>query len=475
MKKCFSLLLAQVLFIICATAAASAGANNSPETAQKRERADRNVILIIGDGMDDHQITIARNYLTGARGRLSLDHLPLRATAQVLTVSNEQPDQPVYVADSANSATALATGQVTSRGRIATTAGSDNDIPTIVELAEAAGLKTGIVTSASVTDATPASFYAHVNMRSCENSSMMKDAMLYDRVRIDCSQDMKANGGRGSIAEQLISSGLDVALGGGLKHFELPQEGLQQTVLSAAVAEGFEVVKTADSLSSLKTDKRLLGLFSSGTMPVRLRGEDGREAEKPEPSLLNSVHWTQGEVTMPEPMLCEPEPASAETPSLSRMTQTALTQLSKGNERGIFLMVESASIDKQSHRRRACGSIGEVEQLNEVLDTALAFAEQHPRTLIIVTADHGQAAQLVPNISLYDAFGVPVFTPGKIVRIRTPENALMAINYATNDIVSEEHTGVNVPLFANAEGLGRVPPMVTQPEIFHIIRKYLAL
>ena len=28
------------------------------------------VILIIGDGMDDHQITIARNYLVGSRGKL---------------------------------------------------------------------------------------------------------------------------------------------------------------------------------------------------------------------------------------------------------------------------------------------------------------------------------------------------------------------------------------------------------------------
>ena len=45
-----------------------------------------NVILIIGDGMDDVQISIARNYLKGARGRLTLDALPVRSTVQVLTV-----------------------------------------------------------------------------------------------------------------------------------------------------------------------------------------------------------------------------------------------------------------------------------------------------------------------------------------------------------------------------------------------------
>ena len=73
-----------------------------------------NVILIIGDGMDDVQVTIARNYLVGASGRLTLDSLPVRSTAQVLTVDEENPSLPVYVADSANSATSIATGIVTS-------------------------------------------------------------------------------------------------------------------------------------------------------------------------------------------------------------------------------------------------------------------------------------------------------------------------------------------------------------------------
>ena len=36
------------------------------------------LILLIGDGMDDQQITIARNYLAGSTGRLTLDGLPCR-------------------------------------------------------------------------------------------------------------------------------------------------------------------------------------------------------------------------------------------------------------------------------------------------------------------------------------------------------------------------------------------------------------
>ena len=79
-----------------------------------------NVILIIGDGMDDQQITMARNYLKGPQGRLLMDSLPLRAAVQVLTVDEQDPDLPLYVAESAGSGTAMATGVVTSRSRIST-------------------------------------------------------------------------------------------------------------------------------------------------------------------------------------------------------------------------------------------------------------------------------------------------------------------------------------------------------------------
>ncbi|MCZ6828189.1 MAG: alkaline phosphatase [Gammaproteobacteria bacterium] len=431
----------------------------------------RNVILIIGDGMDDQQITIARNYLAGARGRLSLDQMPLRGVSQVLTVSEH--GTPVYVADSANSATALATGQVTSRGRIATSAGEDKPITSIIEIAEAAGLKTGLVSTASVTDATPAAFVAHINARFCENPEAMKD-VTFSGIRVgDCSHHLKAAGGLGSISEQIAVSGVDVVLGGGLTHFEVPAENSSDTVIQVAEANGFHVVTTAGDMASAPKDKKLLGLFSPNTLPVRWQGENGRTAEKPEPSWANHITQYIGSVKMPDPMVCEPNPDYAGTPSLKQMTDVALDRLS--NDRGFFLMIESASIDKQSHERKPCGSIGELAQLNEAVDSALAYAKLFPNTLIIVTADHGQAAQLIPEESLFAAFGVPVFTRGRLARIKTPEGAIMGVNYATNDFIMEEHTGVNVPLFSNAVGVGLVPNMLVQPQIFEITRDYLGL
>ncbi|MDA9583705.1 alkaline phosphatase [Porticoccaceae bacterium] len=430
------------------------------------------VILIIGDGMDDHQITIARNYLVGSRGKLLIDRLPLRSTAQVLTIDNDNPDKAIYVADSANSATSMATGVVTSIGRIGTSAGDDKDLVNIVELAHRQGLKTGIVSTASITDATPASFYAHISTRDCENPDMMVGTNPYFDMVIDCSPDLKSNGGLGSISEQLIDSGVHVALGGGMKHFTPLAEGSDQTVLELAKESGYQLVSNATELDGSGAGK-LLGLFSPSTMPVMWRGQDDRAAEKPDPSFLNRIHSMLGSVTYPEPMDCESNPEYIDIPSISLMTQTALDRLTEEDERNFFLMVESASIDKQSHQRKACGSIGELKQLDESLAVAMKFAESHPDTLILVTADHGQAAQLVPERTLYSGIPVPVYTPGHVARINTSEGVIMAVNYATNDFVSEEHTGVNIPLLSNDVGQGSVPAMVTQPEIFDIIKSHL--
>ena len=131
------------------------------------------MVLIIGDGMDQHQITIARNYLVGYEGRLTLDTLPERSSVQTQTLAEEDPRVPEYVPDSANTATSMASGVVTSAGRIGTTAATDWDTVSIMELAAAAGFGTGIVTTSSVTDATPASFVAHVNQRLCESPRAM--------------------------------------------------------------------------------------------------------------------------------------------------------------------------------------------------------------------------------------------------------------------------------------------------------------
>ena len=147
--------------LLCLIMALTSALSVCAETAAN----SRNLILIIGDGLDDQHVTMGRNYLVGMSGKLTLDAMPYRASVQVETISEQ--GQPLYVADSANTATSLATGGITQIGRIATDI-EDNDLTTIAERALDSGFRVGLVTTSSLTDATPASFLARVSARSCE-------------------------------------------------------------------------------------------------------------------------------------------------------------------------------------------------------------------------------------------------------------------------------------------------------------------
>jgi len=445
--------------------------------AQPSEKFDdpgtkRSVILIIGDGFDDQHVTMGRNFLAGHDGQLVIDTLPVRAAVQVQTVGKDTDW--VYVADSANTATTLATGITTQMGRVGTSA-TDEDLVTIAQRAHAAGFKTGIVSTSSVTDATPASFMSHVSSRGCENPDIILGGEIYSVDYEGCPQDAKINGGPGSIAEQIMNAPIDVVLGGGLKHFTTEDPASGNTPLMMAEGQKITVVTDPSMLTVADASERLIGLFAEGHLPVRLQGTDGRGAEQPDTSTLNKLDWRLGSVTQPDPISCEPNPNYGDTPPLARLTEVALNRLTNNNDKGLFLMVESASIDKESHVRNPCGSLGEIAQLEEVVSVALAYAEAHPQTLIIVTSDHAQAAQIIPEPSLYAEIPVPVYSPGHVARLNMPDGSLMTINYATNGFVSEEHTGANVPLFANGMGDGLLPAFLRQREVHDAMASFLGL
>ena len=139
-------------------------------------------------------------------------------------------------------------------------------------------------------------------------------------------------------------------------------------------------------------------------------------------------------------------------------------------------MIESASIDKQSHKRKPCGSVGELDQLIDAVSVALEYAKENPDTLILVTSDHTHAAQIVPDKSLFSKYPFPVHTPGKIARIFTKEGGILAINYATSNFESEEHTGANVPIFGNKVAVSeKLPTYMLQSDVFSFMARYLGL
>jgi alkaline phosphatase len=243
--------LAIFLYCVCASALAqqnAASSKPSPEAAKLQQQIQggraKNIIFFLGDGMGDSEITAARDYHVGAAGRLAMDTLPFTGAVTTYALQESDPSKPDYVTDSAAGGTAWATGQKTSNGRISTTAGSDKPLKTILEIAKDMGYRTGNITTAEITDATPAVLGAHVNSRHCQGPADMKD----------CQRYKKSAGGPGSIAEQLIDHKIDVLMGGGRQRYGQildggPDEG--KNVIVSAESQGYKVITTAQELAQV--------------------------------------------------------------------------------------------------------------------------------------------------------------------------------------------------------------------------------
>ncbi|MGC5166275.1 alkaline phosphatase [Luteimicrobium sp. DT211] len=408
----------------------------------------RNVILLIGDGMGDSEITLARDYQYGAAGRLpGIDALPLTGqyTTYALDRSNGRPD---YVTDSAASGSGWATGTKTYNGAISV------DIDgaaqrSLLELAKAGGLRTGDVTTAEIQDATPAVQVAHVSERGCYAPSSTSKS---------CPANALENGGAGSITEQLLGTRPDVTLGGGAASFRESAKAGQwkgQTLLDQAKTRGYQVVTDAASLAKIrKADQKspVLGLFADGNFATRWAGP-------------LATHTGGAETAV----RCTANPSVPATqPKLAGMTSKAIALLDdRRSKQGFFLQVEGASIDKQDHAANPCGQIGETVDLDEAVQAALAFAKKDGNTLVVVTADHGHSSQIVyPGTT----------TPGLTRTLVTADDQPLTVAYGTADEGgSQDHTGTQVRVAGYGPRAANVVGLTDQTDLFFTIRDALRL
>jgi alkaline phosphatase len=406
-----------------------------------------NVILLIGDGMGDSEITIARNYVKGAAGRFAgIDALPL--TGQYTTYSLTKDGKPDYDPDSAATGSAWATGTKTYDGAISVDIRGKAQ-PTLLELAKAKGLRTGNVTTAEIQDATPAVLGAHVTARSCYGPKVTSTT---------CPTNALENGGAGSITEQIINTRADVTLGGGATTFEETAKAgtyAGKTLTQQATERGYQLVSDLAGLQSVQKanqGKPVLGLFAPGNMAVRWVGPEatadgGKQA----------------------PAKCTPNPdRAAAQPSLAQMTTKAIQLLRRqSNDKGFFLQVEGASIDKQDHAANACGQIGETVDLDEAVKVALAFAKRDGDTTVFVTADHAHTSQIIEAGSV---------TPGITVNLLTADDAPMTINYATAAKGSSmQHTGSQLRIAGYGPGAANIVGLTDQTDLNTTIRRLLGL
>jgi alkaline phosphatase len=221
------------------------------------------------------------------------------------------------------------------------------------------GVNVGLITTADVTDATPAAFAVHTSNRSA--STRIADD-YFDR------RD---------------ETGLTVLMGGGRQWFEPKVEGGKggarrgtptnprvnpaRNLLGEFRSADFMFADSADALrsASARRPRKLLGLFSAGTMPVAF-DKLGRGAER-----------------------------AANVPMLDDMARAGLESISASSPRGFFLMIEGASIDKQTHFMDPDRAIWDTIEFDRAIGVAKRFAERANSdadpsndTLVIVTADH---------------------------------------------------------------------------------------
>lgn len=150
------------------------------------------------------------------------------------------------------------------------------------------------------------------------------------------------------IINQMVTAKVDVMLGGGNEYHTKKLQKLLD-------ANEYTYIETADELKQLdKTkDDRVLGMFSYQNI----------EAGK--------------------------------TPALATMTSKALDLLD--NDNGFFLMVEGSDIDVQLSKINMSGAMKEMQSFDKAVDVVLRWAEDHPGTLVIVTADHETGGVTIPD------------------------------------------------------------------------------
>ncbi len=392
------------------------------------EAPARNVILFVGDGMGLSTVTAARILEGQRRGDngeenwLAFERLPHTALAKTYSVDAQVPD-------SAATMTAMVSGVKTQTGVI----GLDETgraqrpldpaagrVPTILEEAEDRGLATGIVTTTTITHATPAACYGHAPFRFWED-----DSRLPEPAR---------QAGYPDIARQLVEmphgDGIEVVMGGGRRHLmprestdpEYPErsgrrlDGRDLIAEWLAAREGGAYVWNSEQLEGLDTEatERLLGLFEPGHMQWETDRADDAGGE----------------------------------PSLAEMTKAAIEILSR-DEDGFFLMVEGGRIDHGHHATNAERALTDTIALSDAVRAALEVTDPS-ETLIVVTADHSHTL----TISGYPQRGNPIL--GLVVDASPYSNA--------HGGISRDALGLPYTTLSYANGPGYTGASEHQPE-----------
>lgn len=401
------------------------GAAQAAGRGAMRGRA-KNVILFVGDGMSLTTVAAARildgqrKGASGEENRLGWETFPHTALSKTYNTDSQTPDSAGTMSAMATGvktrAGVLSIGQQAARGDCAGARAAP--VVSLWELAQGAGLATGVVTTTRVTHATPGATFTHSADRNWENDAVMPAA--------------QRDAGCRDIARQLIEPDYarapDVLMGGGRGNF-MPntqtdpeyadkrgqrRDGRDLIATWRQQHPGGAYVWNADQLRDAPLDRPLLALF--------------------EPSHMQFEHD-------------RPKDGAGE-PSLAEMTRAAIARLSR-NRDGYVLLVEGGRIDHAHHFGNAYRALTDAIALSEAVRAADEMTSADD-TLILVTADHSHTL----SFAGYPVRGNPIL--GKVKGSSGEESS--GGEFAL-DAVDLPYTTLNY-----ANGPGHVGATAEQPE-----------
>lgn len=285
------------------------------------------VFYFIGDGMGVNQVNGTEMYLAEQEGRIGVK--PLLFTTFPVASFATTFSATNSVTDSSAAGTALSTGAKTYNGAI----GMDDNkkaLQTVAEKAKKAGKRVGVTTSVSVDHATPAAFYAHQPNRN----------MYYE------------------IALDLPKANFDFYAGSGfLKPTTTFEKKEAPSIFPIIEEAGYTIARGLDEYNAKAADAQKMVLI---------------QKEGADPSCLSyAIDHKDGDLTLTE------------------ITESAISFLTKGNNKGFFLMVEGGKIDWACHGNDPATAFEEVVDMDNAVKVAYEFYKKHPKeTLIVITADH---------------------------------------------------------------------------------------
>jgi len=291
----------------------------------RRRKDVKNIIFCVADGMAMSAVTSSDQYQELTEGKSSY-WSTLLDRKDVVNGLQDCRSLSSIVTDSSAASSTWGCGRRIWNSQV-------NEYPdgtklrTLANLMVEHGTQVGLVTTTTITHATPAGFAVN-----CE-----------DRDKED------------EIAKLYLDSGVKVLLGGGDRFFNPEIRKDKRDLYGEFRKKGYSVIKSPSELAEV-TKAPVLGIFSNSHLPYTVDRNYSDELKQ-------------------------------KTPTLKDMASKAIEVL-KNEPNGFLLQIEGGRVDHGAHSNDVPAWLLDQIAFEDAVRTAIEFAEQDGQTLVVITTDH---------------------------------------------------------------------------------------